>query len=156
MAEKVNLTGDDENMRYWSTCRQGVIGFSLRRFVVSRIKVLNLEWSFCFFRMTIEHDFSGNVVLDRQTSQVKPPPMYQVILLNDDYTPMEFVVLVLQKYFSKTELEATRIMLRVHHDGRGVCGVYTKDIAATRTAQVVQLARAYQHPLQCVMEPVEE
>ena len=79
--------------------------------------------------------------------------MYQVLLLNDDYTPMEFVVKVLQKFFNKNHEDATRIMLQVHHEGRGVCGVYPRDVAATRIAQVAQYARG-QHPLQCVMEPV--
>ena len=79
--------------------------------------------------------------------------MYQVLLLNDDYTPMEFVVKVLQKFFNKNHEDATRIMLQVHHEGRGVCGVYPRDVAATRIAQVAQYARARQHPLQCV-EPV--
>ena len=73
---------------------------------------------------------------------------------NDDYTPMEFVVKVLQKFFNKNHEDATRIMLQVHHEGRGVCGVYPRDVAATRIAQVAQYARARQHPLQCVMEPV--
>lgn len=80
--------------------------------------------------------------------------MYQVILLNDDYTPMEFVVLVLQKFFGKDEQQAMQIMLTVHHQGRGVCGVFPKDVAATRITQVLQFARTRQHPLQCVMEPV--
>lgn len=80
--------------------------------------------------------------------------MYQVILLNDDYTPMEFVVVVLQKIFGKTQEEAMKIMLTVHHHGRGTCGVYPQDVAATRIQQVLQFARSRQHPLQCVMEPV--
>lgn len=80
--------------------------------------------------------------------------MYQVVLLNDDYTPMEFVVKVLQKFFRKNQEEATQIMLQVHHEGRGVCGVYPRDVAATRISQVAQYARERQHPLQCVMEPV--
>ncbi len=80
--------------------------------------------------------------------------MYQVILLNDDYTPMEFVVLVLQKYFGKSQEEAMQIMLAVHNTGRGVCGVYPKDVAATRITLVLQFAKSRQHPLQCVMEPV--
>jgi ATP-dependent Clp protease adaptor protein ClpS len=80
--------------------------------------------------------------------------MYQVLLLNDDYTPMEFVVKVLQKFFCKSQEEATRIMLQVHHEGKGVCGVYPRDVASTRVAQVAQYARERQHPLQCVMEPV--
>jgi len=81
--------------------------------------------------------------------------MYQVVLLNDDYTPMEFVVLVLRRFFGKTVEEATRIMLQVHHQGRGICGVYPRDIAASRIAQVAECARARQHPLQCVMEPLD-
>ena len=100
----------------------------------------------------IEHGTA--IVAERQTARVEPPPMYQVVLLNDDYTPMEFVVKVLQKFFGKNQEEATRIMLQVHHEGRGVCGVYPRDLAATRIAQVAQYARARQHPLQCVMEPV--
>ena len=87
-------------------------------------------------------------------AKAAPPPMYQVVLLNDDYTPMEFVVKVLQKFFGKNHEDATRIMLQVHNEGRGICGVYPRDVAATRIAQVSQYARARQHPLQCVMEPV--
>lgn len=87
-------------------------------------------------------------------SRVAPPPMYQVVLLNDDYTPMEFVVHVLQQVFHKTMPEAERIMLKVHHEGRGVCGIYTRDIASTRVDTVRQMAQMNQHPLQCVMEPV--
>lgn len=94
-------------------------------------------------------------MLERRVQKTRPPQMYQVVMLNDDYTPMEFVVKVLQKFFGKGQEEATRIMLKVHHEGRGVCGVYPRDIAATRIAQVGQYARARQHPLQCVMEPVE-
>lgn len=97
---------------------------------------------------------SSGVLLEKQTSRTKPPPMFQVILLNDDYTPMEFVVHILQKFFAKSEEEAMQIMLKVHHEGRGVCGVYPHDVAATRIAQVLQFARTRQHPLQCVMEPV--
>ncbi|MGB3289442.1 MAG: ATP-dependent Clp protease adapter ClpS [Burkholderiaceae bacterium] len=95
-------------------------------------------------------------VLDRQAAKLAPPPMYQVVLLNDDYTPMEFVVNVLQRIFAKSEEDAARIMLKVHHEGRGVCGVYTRDIAATRVDMVRQLAHARQHPLQCVMEPAPD
>lgn len=87
-------------------------------------------------------------------SRVAPPPMYQVVLLNDDYTPMEFVVHVLRQVFHKTTPEAERIMLKVHHEGRGICGIYTRDVAATRVDTVRQLAHINQHPLQCVMEPV--
>lgn len=105
--------------------------------------------------MSTSQETHTDLVVDRAPARVAPPPLYQVVLLNDDYTPMEFVVKVLQKFFGKGQEEATRIMLKVHHEGRGVCGVYPRDIAATRIAQVGQYARARQHPLQCVMEPVE-
>lgn len=92
------------------------------------------------------------VVTERQEQAVKPPPMYQVLLLNDDYTPMEFVVSVLQKFFGMGREKATQVMLKVHREGRGVCGVYPRDVAATKVEQVVDFARQHQHPLQCVME----
>jgi len=102
--------------------------------------------------MSSTFDTQHTVVADEQTARTAPPPMYQVVLLNDDYTPMEFVVKVLQKFFKKSEEEATHIMLQVHHEGRGICGVYPRDVAATRIAQVTQYARERQHPLRCVME----
>ncbi len=95
-----------------------------------------------------------NTAVKRKPARLSPPPMYQVVLLNDDYTPMDFVVVVVQHVFGKSLEEASRIMLRVHHEGRGVVGVYTRDIAATRVDSVMQLARINQHPLQCIMEPV--
>jgi len=95
-----------------------------------------------------------DTAVERKPGKLAPPPMYQVVLLNDDYTPMDFVVVVVQHVFGKSLEEASRIMLRVHHDGRGVVGVYTRDIAATRVESVLQLARMNQHPLQCIMEPV--
>ncbi|ALM82156.1 ATP-dependent Clp protease adapter ClpS [Bordetella sp. N] len=104
--------------------------------------------------MSTSTDTHHDLVVEKEAAKTAPPPMYQVVLLNDDYTPMEFVVKVLQKFFGKNQEEATRIMLQVHHEGRGVCGVYPRDVAATRIAQVGQYARAKQHPLQCVMEPV--
>jgi len=106
--------------------------------------------------MAIQSDVQHDTVLDRQATRLAPPPMYQVVLLNDDYTPMEFVVAVLRRVFGKGEEEASRIMLKVHHEGRGVCGVYPRDIAATRVEMVRQLAQARQHPLQCIMEPAPE
>ncbi len=78
--------------------------------------------------------------------------MYQVILLNDDFTPMDFVVEVLEQFFSKTNEQATQLMLKVHTEGRAVCGVYPRDIAETKVEQVVGFARTHQHPLRCVME----
>ena len=97
-------------------------------------------------------DGQGAVVVERQTQKTEPPRMYQVVLLNDDYTPMEFVVMVLQEYFKRDFETATQIMLKIHHDGRGVCGVYTKDVAATKVELVLAAARRGSHPLQCIME----
>ncbi|AQR65683.1 ATP-dependent Clp protease adapter ClpS [Aquaspirillum sp. LM1] len=93
-----------------------------------------------------------DVALVPQKTRVAPPPLYKVLLLNDDFTPMEFVVQVLQRIFRMDQEQATRVMLTVHTEGRGVCGVYTKDIAATKVDQVLDMARVHQHPLQCVME----
>ena len=91
-------------------------------------------------------------VLETKKSRVKSPPLFKVILLNDDYTPMEFVVLVLQTFFGMTREKATQVMLKVHREGMGVCGVYPRDIATTKVEQVVSYTRKHQHPLQCVME----
>jgi ATP-dependent Clp protease adaptor protein ClpS len=98
-------------------------------------------------------DDGGAAVLERAPQKVQPPQLYQVIMLNDDYTPMEFVVALLQEYFGKDRETATQIMLRIHLDGRGVCGVYTRDVASTKVAQVTDAARQAGHPLQCVYEP---
>jgi ATP-dependent Clp protease adaptor protein ClpS len=84
--------------------------------------------------------------------KLKKPPLYRVVLLNDDYTPMEFVVQVLQSIFGMDRSTATRIMLEVHTKGKGICGVYTFEIAETKVAQVVGLAEQHQHPLLCTME----
>ncbi len=100
--------------------------------------------------MATRHDPS--TVLERRESLLQPPPMYQVVLLNDDFTPMEFVVSVLQKFFGMGREKATQVMLKVHRDGRGVCGVFPRDIAATKVEQVSSYSREHQHPLQCVME----
>lgn len=102
-----------------------------------------------------DHDDGGSVVLQRRTQKVKPPQMYQVLMLNDDYTPMEFVVVVIQEYFNKDLETATQIMLKIHLDGRGVCGVYSKDVAATKVDQVLEAAAKAGHPLKCVSEPVD-
>lgn len=91
-------------------------------------------------------------VVTKTRPKTKKPPLYKVLLLNDDYTPMEFVVHVLERFFSKNREEATRIMLHVHQKGIGVCGVFTYEVAETKVAQVIDLARQNQHPLQCTME----
>ncbi len=85
-------------------------------------------------------------------SKEKAPPMYKILLLNDDFTPMEFVIEVLKMFFSMDQEQATRIMLKVHTEGVGVCGIYTSDIASTKVSQVTEFSRKNQHPLRCVME----
>jgi ATP-dependent Clp protease adaptor protein ClpS len=97
-------------------------------------------------------DGQGVVVAERKTAKVEPPRMYQVVMLNDDYTPMEFVVMVLQEFFQRDIETATQIMLKIHHEGRGVCGVYTKDVASTKVELVLAAAKRSGHPLQCTME----
>ena len=96
--------------------------------------------------------YKDDTLLEAQRSKLQPPPMFKVMLLNDDYTPMEFVVVVLQKFFGMTRERATQVMLKVHREGIGVCGVFPHDIASTKVQQVAAFARRHQHPLQCVME----
>ena len=104
-----------------------------------------------------DHDRNGpggpntNVVI-KTRPKTKKPSMYKVLMLNDDYTPMEFVVHVLERFFAKYREEATRIMLHVHQRGVGVCGVFTYEVAETKVTQVMDLARQHQHPLQCTVE----
>src|SRR5690606_34668692 len=95
-------------------------------------------------------------VLERPPAKVAPPPMYQVVLLNDGYTPMEFVGVVLHRIIGNDENESARVMLKVPHEGSGVCGIYTLDSAAPRVEMVRQMSDARQHPLQCVMEPAPD
>lgn len=95
---------------------------------------------------------AGTALITRTKPQTRKPNMYRVLLLNDDYTTQEFVVIVLRKYFNKTAEEAIRIMLHVHNHGVGECGVYTYEVAETKVTQVMDFARKHQHPLQCIME----
>jgi ATP-dependent Clp protease adaptor protein ClpS len=101
-----------------------------------------------------ETKHGDSTVLEQETLQTKPPPMYQVVLLNDDYTPMEFVVIILQKFFGKGLEQATQIMLKVHREGKGACGVYPRDVAHTKVENVRDFSRKHQQPLQCMMEEV--
>ena len=94
----------------------------------------------------------STAVITKTKPQTKRPSMYRVLILNDDYTPMEFVVHVLERFFGRDHEAATRIMLHVHHHGIGECGVYTYEVAETKVTQVMDFARKHQHPLQCVME----
>ena len=103
---------------------------------------------------TRKDDEGGPVtgVVTETKPKTKKPSMYKVLMLNDDYTPMEFVVMVLEQFFSKGHQEATRIMLHVHQKGVGICGVYTYEVAETKVHQVMDNARQNQHPLQCTLE----
>ena len=108
-------------------------------------------------RATSSHDSEdeggeGSLAIQTERPKLKRPPMYKVVMINDDYTPMEFVVVVLQTFFAMNREKATQIMLDVHREGMGVCGVYPRDIAVTKVEQVVAYAHKHQHPLQCVME----
>lgn len=97
-------------------------------------------------------DDGGLGIATKTRVRTKKPSMYRVLILNDDYTPMEFVVLILERFFNKSREQATRIMLHVHQKGVGVCGVYTYEVAETKVAQVMDMARRNEHPLQCTME----
>jgi ATP-dependent Clp protease adaptor protein ClpS len=94
----------------------------------------------------------GTGVIVKPKPKTKQPSMYKVLMLNDDYTPMEFVVHILERFFNKNRQEATRIMLHVHRRGVGICGVYTYEVAETKVTQVMDIARQHQHPLQCTLE----
>src|SRR5665213_2130262 len=94
----------------------------------------------------------GSTLTKPSETQAKPPPMFQVVMYNDDYTPMEFVVEVLQVFFALPRERATQIMLKVHTEGRGICGIYPKDVASSKVEQVTEYSRQHQHPLQCAME----
>lgn len=103
-----------------------------------------------------EHpDGDGDLALQESRPELKRPPLFKVVLINDDYTPMEFVVEVLEVFFRMNREQATRVMLTVHTQGKGVCGVYTRDIAETKATQVNQYARDNQHPLLCEIEASE-
>lgn len=97
--------------------------------------------------------FENDTALKPEVAKPKLPPMFSVLLLNDDYTPMEFVVECIERFFNKSREQATQIMLKVHTEGMAVCGTYPQDIAETKMNQVVSYARELQHPLQCVIEP---
>jgi len=94
----------------------------------------------------------GTGIVTKTRAKTKKPSLYKVLILNDDYTPMEFVVHVLERFFASAREEAVQIMLHVHRHGVGICGVYTFEVAETKVAQVIELARRHQHPLQCTME----
>lgn len=102
-----------------------------------------------------KHDRDEGLAVQEARPKLKQPPLYRVILLNDDYTPMEFVVEVLETFFGMDRSRATQIMLHVHTRGKGVCGTYSRDIAETKVDQVNAYSRQHQHPLLCQMEPAD-
>jgi ATP-dependent Clp protease adaptor protein ClpS len=102
-----------------------------------------------------ESDSDGSLALQESKPELKRPPLFKVVLINDDYTPMEFVVEVLEMFFRMNREQATHVMLTVHTKGKGVCGIYTRDIAETKAAQVNQYAREHEHPLLCEIEASE-
>ncbi|HTT99674.1 MAG TPA: ATP-dependent Clp protease adapter ClpS [Rhizomicrobium sp.] len=95
---------------------------------------------------------TGTGIVTKTRPKTKKPSLYKVLILNDDYTPMEFVVLILEKFFNKGRDQAVEIMLHVHRHGVGICGVFTFEVAETKVAQVIEFSRRHQHPLQCTME----
>ena len=97
-------------------------------------------------------DGTGTGIVTKTRPKVKKPSLYKVLLLNDEYTPMEFVVHILEKFFSKSREDAVEVMLHVHRHGVGICGVFTYEVAETKVAQVIEFSRRHQHPLQCTME----
>jgi ATP-dependent Clp protease adaptor protein ClpS len=99
-----------------------------------------------------DSDRERGVALEESRPEAQKPPLYQVVILNDDYTPMEFVVSVLETFFSMTRQKATQVMLHVHTRGKGVCGVFTREVAETKVTQVNEFSRSHQHPLLCTME----
>jgi len=103
-------------------------------------------------RLGDDDDGVNTGVVTKVKPKTKKPSLYKVLLLNDDYTPMEFVIVVLEQFFNKGREDATRIMLHVHQHGVGVCGLYTYEVAETKVTQVMDFARQHQHPLQCTME----
>ncbi|MFT7389234.1 MAG: ATP-dependent Clp protease adaptor protein ClpS [Candidatus Endobugula sp.] len=103
-----------------------------------------------------QHDYGDNLLVQEAKPVLKKPPMYRVLMLNDDYTPMEFVVYALESFFSMSREQATKVMLQVHTEGKAVCGVYTKDIAETKAAQVNRSAKDNEHPLLCEIDAMED
>jgi ATP-dependent Clp protease adaptor protein ClpS len=99
-----------------------------------------------------QHDRDRDVAIQESKPELKRPPMYKVLLINDDFTPMEFVVHILENFFSMDRIKATQVMLTVHTQGKGLCGIYSRDVAETKVNQVNGSSRRHQHPLLCTME----
>lgn len=98
------------------------------------------------------YENQDQLLLEKVSQKAKPPKRYKVVLLNDDFTPMDFVIEVLMRFFAMDEAKAAQVMLAVHHQGKGICGVYSREIAETKAYQVNQFSREHQHPLMCQIE----
>lgn len=118
--------------------------------------LFNLQLTLSKDKDSDANEFDGNLAVLEAKPKLRRPPMYKVVLLNDDYTPMDFVVEILETFFAMSREKATSVMLTVHIHGKAVCGVYTRDIAETKAAQVNQYAKEHQHPLLCEIEAVED
>ena len=99
-----------------------------------------------------DHDFDGGLAVEEEKPKLKPPKQYKVVLVNDDYTPMEFVIHILTTFFSMDHAKATRVMMAVHTKGKGICGIFSYEIAETKVDQVNEYSKMNQHPLMCTME----
>jgi ATP-dependent Clp protease adaptor protein ClpS len=151
------LTGESDRREYGDGLpRQNLGGLASEMERYPKVQKLH-GWLAVIIRMAgnnrskDDNDLKTGIVT-KTRPKTKRPSLYKVLLLNDDYTPMEFVVYVLERFFNKPREEATRIMLHVHQKGVGVCGVYTYEVAETKVTQVMNFARQHQHPLQCTME----
>ena len=121
--------------------------------------ILNMKVNFSKYNWQLssqEDESGGGLALQEAKPELKRPPLFKVVLMNDDYTPMEFVVEILEVFFRMNREQATHVMLNVHTQGKGVCGIYPRDIAETKSAQVNQYARESQHPLLCEIEASED
>ncbi len=128
-----------------------------RRLLKNKMMIDDLEISrFTLSNSDDNEDREGSIAVQEKEPALKKPPMYKVVLLNDDYTPMEFVVEILQTFFSMNTESATQVMLMVHTQGKGVCGVYSRDIAETKSEQVNEFSRQNEHPLLCEIEPSDD
>ena len=132
--------------------RRNISRGKISTFYLFRQRTLIAQWNGLYRIKNMATKSQEGSLLEAQRAKAMPPKMYKVLLLNDDYTPMEFVIVVLQRFFGMDTEQATRIMLKVHNEGRGVCGVFPRDIAATKVEQVSAFARRHQHPLACIME----
>jgi ATP-dependent Clp protease adaptor protein ClpS len=126
---------------------------AIQEYESHRVKLIH--WGNNWRMSSEEDDSSGGLALEESKPELKKPPLFKVILINDDYTPMEFVVEVLEVFFRMNREQATHVMLNVHTQGKGVCGIFTRDIAETKAAQVNQYARENEHPLLCEIEASE-